>query len=115
MKRLFIELYLDEDVDTLLATLARARGFAAETTVEAGNLGAGDEQQLVHAAERGLTLLTHNRAHFEQLARLWLASGRAHAGILVAVRRPVHDMARRLFSLLNTVTADEMENQLLYF
>jgi hypothetical protein len=63
---------------------------------------------------RGLTLLTHNRAHFEALARLWPASGRAQAGILVAVRRPVHDMARRLFSLPNTVTADEMENQLRY-
>ena len=75
MARRFIELYLDEDVDTLIATLARARGFTAETTVAAGNRAAGDEQQLVYAAERGLTLLTHNRAHFEQLANVWLGSG----------------------------------------
>jgi len=32
MKPFFIELYLDEDVDVLLAELLRARGFKVTTT-----------------------------------------------------------------------------------
>jgi hypothetical protein len=34
MSRLFIELYLDEDVDVLIADLVRARGFRVTTTRE---------------------------------------------------------------------------------
>ena len=114
MSRLFISLYLDEDVDVLLATLLRARGFEARTTVEEGRRGTLDQEQLEYATRQGLTFLTHNRADFEDLARDWIASGRHHAGIVVAVRRPVHDIARRLLVLLDTVTAEEMENQLRY-
>ena len=32
MSRLFIALYLDEDVDVLIAQLLRARGFVVATT-----------------------------------------------------------------------------------
>jgi hypothetical protein len=39
MNRLFIELYLDEDVDVFIADLVRARGFKAITTQEAGQIG----------------------------------------------------------------------------
>ena len=38
MNRFFIELYLDEDVDVLVADLLRARGFVATTTRDAGKL-----------------------------------------------------------------------------
>ncbi len=32
MSRLFIELYLDEDVDVLIGDMIRARGFKSTTT-----------------------------------------------------------------------------------
>ena len=35
MSQLFVRLYLDEDVDVLVAELIRARGFQALTTQEA--------------------------------------------------------------------------------
>ncbi len=38
MSRLFIALYLDEDVDILIAPLLRARGCSVATTQEAGQL-----------------------------------------------------------------------------
>lgn len=41
-QRLFIELYLDEDVDILIADLLRGYGFIAETTRDAGQLGSSD-------------------------------------------------------------------------
>lgn len=114
MSRLFIGLYLDEDVSVLVADLIRARGFAVATTQEAGRLGATDEEQLAHATGLRMTFLTHNRADFEQLAREYFAADRNHFGIIVAVRRPPREIAKRLLQVLNTVTADEMENQLRY-
>lgn len=49
MNRLFIELYLDEDVSVLVGDLLRARGFMAVTTQEAGQTGQNDEAQLEYA------------------------------------------------------------------
>ena len=46
MTRAFIELYLDEDVDVLVAELVRARGFSVTTTRDAGQLGNTDAEQL---------------------------------------------------------------------
>lgn len=114
MSRLFIELYLDEDVDVLVADLVRAHGFKATTTQEAGQTGKNDDKQLAYAVSQQSTLLTHNRVHFEALAQEYCAIGKMHCGIIVAVRRPVYELVQRLLVILNHVTADEMENQIRY-
>ena len=114
LPRLFIALYLDEDVSVLVADLLRARGFSVETTREAQRLRATDEQQLAYTASQQRTLLTHNRADFERLHRTYMAAGSHHGGILIAVRHPPHEIVRRLLIILNQVTADEMDDQLRY-
>ncbi len=114
MSRLFIELYLDEDVSVLIAQLLRARGFVIVTTQEAGKLGASDREQLEFATGRRLTLLTHNRRDFETLAQRYFESNQTHAGIIMATRHPPRQIVARLLAILNSVTADEMENQLRY-
>jgi hypothetical protein len=114
MSRLFIELYLDEDVDVLIAQLLRARGFVVVTTQEAGQLRNSDVEQLAYAVSQHKTLLTHNRVHFEALAQTYDAAGQPHEGIIIAVRRPPRDIARRLLRILNAVTAEEMHNQVRY-
>jgi predicted nuclease of predicted toxin-antitoxin system len=114
VNRLFIELYLDEDVDVLVAHLLRARGFVATTTRDAGNLQAADAAQLACAVSRQEALLTHNRADFEALARTYLAAGQSHCGIIIATRHPPYEIVRRLLLILNQVTADEMQDQLRY-
>lgn len=114
MTRLFIELYLDEDVSVLAAELMRARGFSATTAVEAGRLGASDAEQLAFAVQHGRALLTHNRRDFERLAREYAAGHRLHHGIILAVRRSPFEIARRLLLIVNHVTADEMQGQVRY-
>lgn len=114
MSGLFIALYLDEDVDVLLADLVRARGFAATTTQEAGQRVNDDPTQLAYAVSQQKTLLTHNRADFEALSQQYFDEAKPHFGILIAVRRPVYDLARRVLLILNAVTADEMANQVRY-
>ncbi|MBV9384927.1 MAG: DUF5615 family PIN-like protein [Chroococcidiopsidaceae cyanobacterium CP_BM_ER_R8_30] len=61
MSSLFIELYLDEDVDVLVAALLRARGFVATTAQELGQLQKSDKEQLAYAVSQHKTFLTHNR------------------------------------------------------
>jgi predicted nuclease of predicted toxin-antitoxin system len=114
VNRLFLELYLDEDVDVLVADLLRARGFVATTTRDAGNLQASDVNQLAYAVAQQQTLLTHNRADFESLAQTYFATGQPHYGIIIAVRHPPYEIVRRLLLILNQVTADEMQDQVRY-
>lgn len=111
---LFAELYLDEDVSALVATLLRVRGFEVTTAREAGLLGRDDSDQLAHAVILGRCIFTHNRTHFEELHRHYIESGQKHLGIIIGSRRNPHELARRLAALLNALAADEIENQLLY-
>jgi predicted nuclease of predicted toxin-antitoxin system len=111
---LFIELYLDEDVNVLVAALLRARGFTALTTREAGQLHTSDLEQLAYAVSQRKTFLTHNRADFEARAKEYLAARQTHYGIIIAVRYPAQEIVRRLLRILNQVTADEMQNQVRY-
>ncbi len=114
MSRLFIDLYLDEDVDVLLADLISARGFVAITTREAGQLGNDDATQLAFAVSQQRTFFAHNRADFEFLAQSYFAAGQSHYGIIIAVRREPYELARRLLAILNHISADEMQDQLRY-
>ena len=98
-----MKLYLDEDVDVLIADLVRARGFVATTTQEAGNIGASDMQQLAAAVDLHRAFFTHNRTDFESLAEEYFASGEKHCGIIIAVRRSPYEIVRRLLVILNSV------------
>ncbi len=114
MSRLFISLYLDEDVSVLIARLLRSRALAVLTTTEAGQRCKTDAEQLAFATDRQMAILTHNHADFEELARQYASAGQTHCGIIVAVRRSPYEIVRRLLVLIDQVTADEMDNQLLY-
>ena len=114
MNHLFIELYLDEDVNVLIADLLRGRGFAATTTLAEKQLQNSDEEQLAYAVRHQKTFLTHNRSDFEALAEGYAKAGKAHYGIILAARHPPYELVRRLMRILNTITADEMKNQVRY-
>lgn len=114
MSRLFISLYLDEDVSALIGTLVRSRGLSATTTLAAGNTGKSDAAQLAFAATRQLAILTHNRADFERLAAEYYTQNQPHAGIIIAVRRTPYEITSRLLKLMNDISAEEMDNQVMY-
>lgn len=114
MSRLFIETYLDENIHVAVAEIVRSRGLKAVTSLEAGNNGKSDPEQLEYAAANGFALLTHNRVDFEQLAQEYFAAEKSHYGIIISVYYPPNTIAQRLFRILNNVTADEMVNQVYY-
>ncbi len=107
MSQLFIELYLDEDVSALVAKLLRVRGFMVQTAQEAGRQETDDSEQLAYAVSHRRAVLTHNRDDFARLAQDYFATGRKHYGIIIAVRRPPHEIVTRLMTIVNQTTADE--------
>lgn len=65
----FPQLYLDQDVDVMLAVRLRGYGCDVLTTRDAGNLNLSNAAQLEYAAKTGRSFLTHNRRHFRRLHR----------------------------------------------
>lgn len=114
VNKLFIELYLDEDVDVLVAELMDKRGYSALTARDAEKLGQEDPEQLEYAVSQKRALLTHNRDDFEKLALEYFENQHTHYGIILAVRRTPYEIVKRLAQLLNEVTADEFQNQVRY-
>jgi hypothetical protein len=114
VNKLFITLYLDEDVDVLLANLLIARGFDVLTVRDAAMRGKSDEEQLAFAISQERALLTHNRFDFEQLVVNLFQRSMDHYGVIIAERRSPYFLADNVIEILNQITADEMINQVIY-
>ena len=93
MSSLFIRLYLDEDVNVLVADLLQAKGFDAITARDAGQLRATDAEQLAYAVSQTRTLVTHNRTDFEELVHSYFDLEQQHCGVIFAVRRSPQEIA----------------------
>ena len=111
---LFMRLYLDEDVHKRAATALRLRNFDVLSAHEIGNWGLTDVEQLTFAAGEGRVLFTFNTADYVKVHLDWLEQGRGHAGIIVSNQLHLSQTTRRLLSVLNRVTADEMRGQILW-
>ncbi|NES21463.1 MAG: hypothetical protein F6K41_21670 [Symploca sp. SIO3E6] len=61
MNKLFIQLYLDEDVNVLIADLIKAKGFDVTTARDAGQLRISDAEQLAYAVSQGRALVANNK------------------------------------------------------
>ena len=116
--RLFIALYTDEDITSELAPALRERGFDAVSAAEAGLLGHDDSEQLAYAAETHMAILTCNAGHFLALAKEYAESARPHSGVIISSeqfsRRKFGDLLRQTLSLLNALSADELDNNVIF-
>lgn len=108
-----IRLYLDEDtINRSLVNALRARHVDVLTAHEANMLGASDGEQLAYAVAQGRVILTFNVRDYVQLHTEYLNQGKSHAGIVVADQLPVGVTLRRLLTLLDGKTAEEMNSWL---
>ena len=98
----------------MVAELFRAHGFKAVTAREAGQLGKEDREQLAYATPHSMVLLSHNRVDYEILAREYYEAGMHHGGIILAVQHSPYLLARKVLSVLDKFTADEIEDMVLY-
>lgn len=109
-----ISIYCAEDVDVLIKPLLEAKGFKVLTTLDEKMLKASDIQQIEYAIKKECIFLTHNRAHFEELYAELITKGIGHPGVIMATRRNVYKLARRVSKVLSEYTKESIKNQLLY-
>jgi predicted nuclease of predicted toxin-antitoxin system len=111
---IFASLYTDEDMSALVATLLYSRGLDVTTAPEQATLGKTDREQLEFAVSLGRCIVTHNRVDFERLHLQFIEEGREHCGIIVVPQKNAYEIARRVSILVNTLTIESVNNQLLY-
>ncbi|MBE0608959.1 MAG: DUF5615 family PIN-like protein [Dehalococcoidia bacterium] len=108
--------YLDED--SLHRRVARALrpDHDVVTTLEAGNAGLSDEDQLGYCARQGRAIVTANQADFARLHRDWMSSGREHAGIIILTdqRAAPEVIVAKLRRILSLRDARAMRSSVLY-
>lgn len=109
--------YLDHNVDPSLAINLRSRGFDTIVAQEMGMDKASDEEHLRYAARAGRVLITHDLRDFARLAEAWYQRGTSHAGIVLVGQPPFvpyGEILRRLLALLNSRTAEEFANEVIW-
>jgi predicted nuclease of predicted toxin-antitoxin system len=116
--RLFIAVYTDEDITSELAPALRERGFDAISAYDADLLGKTDNEQLAFATKSDRSLLTCNASDFLRLAKIYSEESRTHSGIIISSeqysRRQFGELLRQTLLLLNSLTADEMANNIVF-
>lgn len=100
-------------MDSDLVAALRSRGVTVITALDAGLIGAPDEEQLAFAAERGCVLYTFNVSDFYRLHTQWLNAGREHAGMILAPQQrfSVGEQLHRILRLRAAVAAGSIRNQ----
>ena len=109
-----IKLYLDEDIDPLLAKVLRDRGLDCTSAHESGNRGYADADQLALASSQGRAILTFNVKDFVQLTQEFAVSGRTHNGIIVSDHLPFRELLRRILLLLHRHANEDLTGRLLW-
>ena len=111
---LYIHLYFDEDVSVGIVENLRTRGFDVLSVRDAGALGRSDDEQMLYAVSQKRAMVTHNRLDFEKQHVKFLENGMQHYGVMVVKRRRDTEVVAKLLELLDSLTAEEMKNQLRY-
>ena len=106
-----IKLLLDEDVQVELSRALKARDFDAPSVQELGRKGLSDDDQLMFASNDNRTFFTYNVKDFVELHREFIIEGKEHYGIIVSRQRPIGAALKRLLSLMNTLSAEDMRNR----
>jgi hypothetical protein len=106
--------YLDENIESIAIAMGlQARGVDVLRSLEAGMSGRSDDAQLEFATSLNRPLLTANRGDFASLHRRWLAQGRSHGGIIIAVQEEsIGTIVRRMMALHSAMSASDMYNRL---
>ena len=108
--RLFIALYTDEDVDQELARQLRHHGFDVVSAREIGKYRLSDRAQLDYAISQQRAIFSFNVKHFVTIFEEYWNAGKDHYGIIVSEQLPLGEVLRRTLRLLDTVMAEEMQN-----
>ena len=106
------KLHLNEHLSPRLASQLRRYGFDVTSSQETELLSDDDSAQLAHSALQKRAILTFNSVDFVALHDQYLANGKEHWGIVLSTEEPISVLMHRLLRLLNSVSADDLKNQI---
>ncbi|MEW6215150.1 MAG: DUF5615 family PIN-like protein [Nitrospirota bacterium] len=109
-----IKLYLDADVDPLLAKVIRDRGYDVLSTHEAGMHKSDDYEQIDFAISQGRAVLTHNIRDFHRIAKEYAKINKSHRGIILSSQLPFKELLKRTLRLLNKHNAENVLNHVVW-
>jgi hypothetical protein len=108
---------MDEDAMER-ALLAALRGSRIDVVAasDCGMIDKSDAEHLLYATAHGRVLYSFNIADYNLLHSQWVASSRAHGGVIVAPQQQysVGAQLRRLLRLLAAKSAEDMQSRLEY-
>ena len=105
-------LYLNEHLSPRLAEQLRQYGFDVTSTFESGMGEADDDEQLAWAVSEQRVIVTFNHKDFAVRHERYITKGKAHWGIVLSTEESTDVLRRRLLRLLNTLSAEELKNQI---
>jgi len=106
------KLYLNEHLSPRLAEQLRQHGFDVTSTLEAHMGEADDDEQLAWAVSEQRVIVTFNHKDFAVRHERYITKGKAHWGIVLSTEEATDVLRRRLLRLLNTLSAEELKNQI---
>jgi len=106
------KLYLNEHLSPRLAAQLRRYGFDVISTLEAGMVEADDDEQLLYAASSQRAIVTFNHKDFAARHAQYMEEGKIHWGIILSTEEKTDVLRRRLLQLLNTLSAEDLKNQI---
>jgi len=109
-----IKLYLDEDIDLLLANVLRDRGYDVLTTHEAKMHKSDDHEQIDFATSQGRAILTHNVRDFHRIAKEYGKINKSHSGIILSSQLPFKELLKRILHLLHKHSAEDILNHVMW-
>ncbi|MGH9939640.1 MAG: DUF5615 family PIN-like protein [Blastocatellia bacterium] len=106
------KLHLNEHLSPRLAVQLRMHGYDVTSTLEMGMVGVDDDEQLAFAATEQRAIVTFNHKDFAVRHEQYQAEGKEHWGIVLSTEETISVLRRRLLRLLNTLSADNLKNQM---
>ncbi len=106
------KLHLNEHLSPRLAQQLRRYGLDVTSTLESELVSKSDREQLEFCCADKRAILTFNVDHFAALHNEFVAANKEHWGIIFSSREPIGVLTRRLLRLLNTLSAEELKNQI---
>jgi predicted nuclease of predicted toxin-antitoxin system len=95
-----------------LATQLRRYGFDTVSSQEAGKLSHDDESQFAWAVSQQRAIVTFNFADFAEFHDKYIEAGKEHFGVILSTAETVAVLLHRLLRLLNTLSAEDLKNQI---
>lgn len=106
------KLHLNENLSPSLAIQLRKHGIDVTSSHEENLLTEPDDRQLPFAVSQQRAIVTFNIADFIDLHNQYMTETKEHYGIILSTEVPLGVLFNRLLRLLNSISVNEMKNQI---